>query len=441
MKTTRLIPLSLILILALLLGGCAAEEDSTTLSASGSLSAIQAAVAPEISGQVISIAVEEGQVVQAGETLFQIKDDYILAQRDQAAAAVQAAEAALEAAKRQADSARAQYTLAQQGGLQQDIQARQAVWSSSVPENYRPNWYFQKAELITAAQAQLDAARASLEANQASLDAELKNASSQDCIAAEARLAAAQAGYTNADQTLLQVTALNNDYLTSAATDTLDAARAELDAALLNYDHMLTTTAAENILEARAKVTVAQVAVDTASSALLSLQTGDQSAQVQAAFAAQQAAESLVAQAEAGVAQARQALQLADLQLERAAVKAPLDGVLLSRSLEVGELAAAGGAVMQIAQLDTLDLIVYLPEDQYGRVGLGDNVLVSVDSYTGQQFSGQIVHISDQAEYTPRNVQTEQGRKATVYAVKVRIPNPDHLLKPGMPADALFSLR
>lgn len=439
MKRNKIFLLSLVLILPLLLSGCKAEE-SNQLSASGSLSAIQASVAPEISGQVVSIAVDEGQAVQAGDALFQLKDDYILAQRDQAAAAVQAAEAALEAARRQAESAQAQYDLAQQGGLMQDMQARQAVWSSVLPEKFRPNWYYQKAELITAASSQVDAARADLEANAANLDVELKNASSKDFIAAETRLAAAQAAYRIAEQTLAQVTALNNDYLTTAATDAMDAAQAELDSALLNYEHILTTSTSETILEARARVTVSQAAFDNASTALLSLQTGDQSSQVKAAHAALLAAQSMVGQAEAGVAQATQALNLAELQLSRAVVKAPLDGILLSRSLEVGELAAAGGVVMQIAQLDTLNLIVYLPEDQYGRVSLGDNVLVAVDSYTGQQFNGEIIHISDEAEYTPRNVQTEQGRKATVYAVKIRVDNPDHLLKPGMPADATFTL-
>ena len=439
MKRNWTILITLVLIFPLLLTACAPEE-SNQLMASGFLSAVEASVAPELSGRVLSISVEEGQTVTQGQSLFQLDDEYIIAQRDQASAAVQAAEAAVEAAQRQADSARAQYELALQGSLAQEMQTRQTAWAAPVLENFRPNWYFQKDELLSAAQNQVDAAIQELAANTADLDAELASTSSKDFVAAEERLAEAQLAYTIAQQTLTQVQSVNDTHLTDAATEAMDAAQAELDAALLDYQRMLTTTSAESVLEARARVSVSQIALDNANATLLGLQTGDKSPQVKAAYAAVLAAESLVGQAETGLAQAQQALNLAELQLDRTIIKAPLDGILLSRNLEVGELAVAGGTVMQIAQIDTLDLIVYLPEDQYGRVMIGDTVLLKVDSYPDQQFSGEIIHISDEAEFTPRNVQTEQGRKATVYAVKITVLNPDHLLKPGMPADATFTL-
>jgi hypothetical protein len=61
-----------------------------------------------------------------------------------------------------------------------------------------------------------------------------------------------------------------------------------------------------------------------------------------------------------------------------------------------------------------------------------------VDSFPGETFSGTVVYISDQAEFTPRNVQTVEGRKTTVYAIKLNVPNADLKLKPGMPADVTF---
>ena len=94
---------------------------------------------------------------------------------------------------------------------------------------------------------------------------------------------------------------------------------------------------------------------------------------------------------------------------------------------------------MRVANLDTLDLVIYLPEDQYGRVNIGDTVTITVDSFAGETFKGTIVHISDEDEFTPKNVQTESGRKSTVYAVKIQVQNLDHRLKPGMPADVEFS--
>ena len=81
---------------------------------------------------------------------------------------------------------------------------------------------------------------------------------------------------------------------------------------------------------------------------------------------------------------------------------------------------------------------MYLPEDSYGQVKLGQAARVAVDSYPGVSFTASVIHIADQAEFTPRNVQTVQGRRTTVYAIKLNVPNPDSKLKPGMPADVTF---
>jgi len=79
-----------------------------------------------------------------------------------------------------------------------------------------------------------------------------------------------------------------------------------------------------------------------------------------------------------------------------------------------------------------------LPEDSYGSVKLSQAARVNVDSYPGVSFPAVVVQIADQAEFTPRNVQTAEGRRTTVYAIKLDVPNPDGKLKPGMPADVTF---
>ena len=122
-------------------------------------------------------------------------------------------------------------------------------------------------------------------------------------------------------------------------------------------------------------------------------------------------------------------------------VRAPIAGVLLVRAFEPGEIAAAGSTLLVVGRLDSLTLTVYVPEERYGQVQLGQAYPVSVDSYPGQTFWGRVSHISDQAEFTPRNVQTVQGRKNTVYAVKLAIENPDLTLKPGMPADVRLAVK
>jgi len=116
-------------------------------------------------------------------------------------------------------------------------------------------------------------------------------------------------------------------------------------------------------------------------------------------------------------------------------IRAPLDGVVLDRLIEPGEIVNPNGAVFTVADLTSLTLTVYVPEDRYGQVSLGQTYQVSVDSFPGTSFMGTVTHIADQAEFTPRNVQTIQGRKNTVYAVRLNLDNPNLALKPGMPAD------
>lgn len=440
MKKNLIKIISLMAVASVLLSACAAEK-TLDFSASGTFSAIETTIAPEISGKVVEVSVNEGDEVEVGQTLFKIDDEVIRAQYDQAVAAAKAADAAVEAATQQAASADAQYQLTLQAALMQDIPARTTSWRTSTADDYRPAWYFNKAEQIDAAQAGITSAEKAFTAALGDLEKEQKDASSKDFMAAEKRLAEAENALSVANSTLDQMEILNNQDLEDAAEEVKETAQAEFDSALAEYDRLLTDSAADAVIQARSRVAVAQTNLDNARSTLLGLQTGDQSLQVVAAQKAAEAAASALKQAEAMREQAQKAQTLAQLQLDRATVKAPVTGVVLTRSLEVGDLAVAGGSVMRIAQLDTLDLVVYLPEDQYGKVNVGDVVNVTVDSFSGEIFKGSIVHIADEAEFTPRNVQTESGRKATVYAVKVQVPNEEHRLKPGMPADVEFIVR
>ena len=122
----------------------------------------------------------------------------------------------------------------------------------------------------------------------------------------------------------------------------------------------------------------------------------------------------------------------------KCAVRAPQAGVITARDLEVGELIVPGGTVMVVSRLSPVTVTVYVPEDRYGQIELGQAVTISVDSFPGQSFAGTVNWIASEAEFTPRNVQTVSGRKATVYAIKIEVPNESDLLKPGMPADVSF---
>ena len=127
-----------------------------------------------------------------------------------------------------------------------------------------------------------------------------------------------------------------------------------------------------------------------------------------------------------------------DLQIEKTRILAPSAGVILTRSIEPGEMVSAAASALKLGLLDNLSITVYVPEDIYGILSIGQNATLTVDSFPGETFAASILNIADQAEFTPRNVQTVEGRKATVFAVQLKIEDSTGRLKPGMPADVTF---
>ena len=150
-------------------------------------------------------------------------------------------------------------------------------------------------------------------------------------------------------------------------------------------------------------------------------------------------AQQAYAGAQAGEQQARAAVDLARTRLDRAVVRAPIGGTILLKAVEAGELATPGRPLVTMADLSKVKLVVYVPEIYLGRLRLQDDAAVTTDSYPGKKYIGKVVYIADKAEFTPKNIQTQDERVTQVYGVKLEIPNPDHELKPGMPADALLT--
>jgi multidrug resistance efflux pump len=113
--------------------------------------------------------------------------------------------------------------------------------------------------------------------------------------------------------------------------------------------------------------------------------------------------------------------------------------VVLTRNVEPGEVVQAGVSALTLGRMDAMTITVYIPEDRYGQVQLGDLAQVRVDSFEDQAFEARVIRIADEAEYTPRNVQTEEDRQTTVYAVELSVQDSEGVLKPGMPADIVFN--
>jgi len=135
------------------------------------------------------------------------------------------------------------------------------------------------------------------------------------------------------------------------------------------------------------------------------------------------------------VRQAESAVALAGVQLGKLTLTAPRGGIITERPLNVGELAAPGAILLNLGDLDHVTLTVFIPETQIGRVKPGQAARVAVDAYPDQTFQGTVTFIRPEAEFTPKNVQTQEERVNLVFAVKISLDNPDHRLKPGMPAD------
>ena len=135
---------------------------------------------------------------------------------------------------------------------------------------------------------------------------------------------------------------------------------------------------------------------------------------------------------------AEEALRGARQQQAYAELRAPFDGVVLSKAAEPGEYLMTGAPVVTVGRLDRVWLRAYVPETELGRVQLGGAAAVRTDTYPGKTYSGRIAFISSEAEFTPKSVQTHEERVKLVYRIKIDLDNPDRELKPGMPADAVL---
>jgi HlyD family secretion protein len=121
-------------------------------------------------------------------------------------------------------------------------------------------------------------------------------------------------------------------------------------------------------------------------------------------------------------------------------VTAPAAGVIAKRYMEEGELAGTGMALFRISDFTNMDITIYVSEVDLPKVALNQDAAVSIDSYPKKDFMGKVVFISPTAEFTPKNIQTKDERTKLVFGVRVKVPNPDGVLKAGVPADVTIKV-
>jgi multidrug resistance efflux pump len=444
-----------------------------SLTASGTIESVVVNVSPQMAGRVKEVLFEEGQPVKMGDPLLSLDDSLLAAQREVAQRGVDSAHQALFTAQSAYNLAQAQYDATVTTARVQEGNQRLTDWAGQTPGQFdEPLWYFTRDEQITAAQTDVQSALEALQISQANLESVVKDLNNANFVAAETRLSNARLGYLNtkAVYNRSQLTGgkvrpedvnVNLDLppyvpayrvkiriakglrgdsdVITVANDALDVAEAELEDAQNAYAALLNTDAAENVRAARASVSVAQERYESALDTLNRLQSGQYSPQVKIASMALEQAKAALQQAESGVNQAEANLALLDTQVDELTVSAPLDGVILTRNVEPGEFVQPGAVAFAMADLNNITITVYVPEDRYGQIQLGQQAEVTVDSFPDKTFNAQVIHIADQAEFTPRNVQTVEGRSSTVYAIKLKVTDSEGKLKIGMPADVTFS--
>lgn len=422
---------------------------------SGTIEATEVTVAAEVSGRVVTVQADEGDAVQAGQDLIVFDTALLQAQRKQAEAVLAAAQGAQTAAAANARAVAAQLEQVRAGARPQEIKAQEEAVAAAEAR-------------VGMAQAQLEQSRGALQSAQALRSqavarfAQVKGGARSEVIeqalvqyqmaTAAVRLAQAdfdKVSYRNDVGALPQSLALERATLTAqaakanyealikgATTPELDQARAGIDqtqAGILQASAAVSQTEAA-LTSAQAGLRAEQARLDLALSGARPEQVKTIEAQAEAAQAQAEAARSQAAAAQA-------ALNVIDEQLGRMTVRAPMDGIVLSRVIEPGEVALPGGALLIVGDLQHLTVTVYLAEDRYGTIQVGQSARVTVDSFPGRFFDGRVQRIAERGEFTPRNVQTPAGRRAVVFAVKVAVDNPGGerlALKPGMPADVTF---
>ncbi len=394
------------------------------LEGSGVIEATEVDVSPLVGGTLVSVKVKEGEPVAAGQVLAELETTDLKAQLRQAQGLLQTAkgelarsEAALQGATSTLSNAQTSYTK-----------------STELKGRY---------EL---AQEQYRASLAAREQAKARLELVLAGTRKEQLEQAAAAVASTEADWQNAARELKRLQGLLAQGAVSqqqvdlqqsreeALRGALDAAKARLAEAQAGARREEIKQAQAAFAQAEANLLAAQRAKETAQE--LYGDKLDLKQRLDAAQAEYQAAQEAKVAAEGRLETAQGALATAEKRLRDAVIKAPLSGVVLLKIREQGETVSAGQPVVRLADLDNMWLRVYLPETQIHRIKLGQSAEVTIDGAPGRIYQGRVSEIAQEAEFTPKNVQTREQRVKLVFGVKISVENPKRELKPGMPADA-----
>jgi membrane fusion protein YbhG len=376
---------------ALALGGWSwwqsRENSRGTIQASGRIEVTEVNVSSKVTGRLTALRVEEGTDVKTGQLIADLEGLDLEAQLGQARATLQSAEAKLNQTR---ISLRIEPTMVR-------TQIRQAEETLRSAE--------ERVRLLQAGSRvqEIEEGRANLRQNEARLEM--------------AKLT------RDRFRSLLADGAVARQDLDRAESD-FDAATAAVRATRERLAILEEGSRSEDIRAAQAERDRAAAALEAARANAATLDLRQQDVHV----------------AEAAVRESQANVRRLESQVDELKVFAPLDATVLTKAVEAGEVVAAGKPLVLLGDLDHPWIKIYVTETELGRVKLGAPAHILVDSFPGQTFRGTVSWISDQAEFTPKNIQTKEERVNLVYAVKIMIQGAQRKLKAGMPADAVLSV-
>jgi HlyD family secretion protein len=356
------------------LGWAGRGDDS--IHVSGNIEAVEVAVSFKIAGRVDKRYVDEGDPVKAGQPVAQLETADLEADVDLRRAELDAAAATL----------------------------------AELKNGSRPD--------------EIASARAAMEKAQANYEA-LKNGSRpEEIAAADAEFQAADADRERARLDLKRDEQAHQADAGTISAEQLDLARAA--SRMADQRYLQTMKRYELVKEGPRREDVEQG------------KAAMQQAEAQFRLVKEGPRKEVIDQAAAKVDQAKAALKSAETRLGYAAVASPLTGVVLSKNIEPGEYVAAGTPVVTVADIEDLWLRAYVDETDLGKSILVPwaEAEITTDAYPGKIYKGHVSFISQEQEFTPKSVETNHERVKFVYRIKIDVKNPDHELKPGMPADA-----
>jgi HlyD family secretion protein len=359
------------------------SDKSGRIVVSGNIELTEVNIAFKTAGRLIERTVDEGDAVKKGQIIARLDRDQLMAQREREVAGLESARTQL--AQSETSMAWEKATLAA------DIEQRRADLASNEAR---------LAELNNGARPQekLDA-RAAVDSAQSELDRAKKD--------------------WDRSQTLFK-----DDDISAAQFDQYrnrwESAQAALKSMTEREALVLAGPRAEVIKAQQGQVERARAAVKIAEANSLEMKRREED----------------LGTRRAEIARSTASIAMIDSQLADTIVASPVDGVVLVKAADVGEVLAPGTTVVTVGDIDHPWLRGYVNETDLGKVKLGAKAKVTTDSYPGKVYQGRVTFISSEAEFTPKQIQTEQERVKLVYRIKIEMDNPRRELKENMPADA-----